>query len=278
MIFCISSLGFRWTCSVDRWVPFEDTFLPRDQNWDLRLLTWNFQVIDSIDPWDQHYATMRLLIFERLFFFECLSCKLTFSSRAGLKPATTRSSSKTSQKHKTGCFKYPKNDLIRMVWNWPQHFGAQNHMFNMEFELPKQWLHDYPHILILKLFSEWFNIDLQKLLRILALKKHDKTPEFWTESKLNLPIQRGWVEKIQEVFVSPLQSLEYDSIPKSLAAQLLGSIRKKKAMEFWGLAWFFWVLDVELNILKMRKHLLIFLRYASDIWGGNPCPCSQIPE
>ena len=54
--------------------------------------------------------------------------------------------------------------ILNMIWSeWsetdPNILSAQNHMFNMEFELPKQWLHDSPHISILKLFSEWFNID-----------------------------------------------------------------------------------------------------------------------
>ena len=62
-----------------------------------------------------------------------------------------------------------------------------------------------------------------------------------SERSQNLTCRSSVVElKIQEVFVSPLQSLEYDSIPKSLAAQLLGSIRRKKAMEFLRFCLIFW--------------------------------------
>lgn len=162
-----------------------------------------------------------------------------------------------------------------MVWNWPQHFErskshVQHGIWTAKTMTP--WLSPYfdPEI-VRRMVQHWF---IKELLRILALKNMKKKSSSDQNKRRSSVVEK----KIQEVFVSPLQSLEYDSIPKSLAAQLLGSIRKKKAMEFWGFVWFFWVSDGGLNILKMWKHLLIFFRYASVFLGGNPCPCSEIPE
>lgn len=161
-----------------------------------------------------------------------------------------------------------------MVWNWPEHFERSKSHVQHGFWTAKtmtSWLSPYfdPEI-VLRMVQHW----LTKTAQDFGIFQHEKKS---SSDQNNLPIQRGWVKNpgsFRESFAK-LGIWQHSEIPCCAASWFE---RKKKAMEFWGLVCFDWVLDVDLNILKMRKHLLIFLRYASDIWGGNPCPCSQIPE
>ena len=165
-----------------------------------------------------------------------------------------------------------------MVWNWPQHFErskshVQHGIWTAKTTSP--WLSPYfdPEKV-----SEWFNIDLTKTAQDFGLKKI-MSKKIQSSSDQNLACRSSVVElKIQEVFVSPLQSLEYDSIPKSLAAQLLGSNEKKRRwhLEVWFV--FFWgVMDVGLNILKMRKHFVDVFEVCFWYMGGKSMPLLPNP-
>lgn len=168
-----------------------------------------------------------------VFFFECLSSKLTRST------AARKNSNPTTQ---VLVPKLPENTklVIQIPKKWPDQNGLKLTPTYWALKITcSTWNLNCQNndSMILLIFWSWncsqngSTLIRKKLLRILAFFNTKKKS---SSDQNNLPIQSGWV-KIQEVFVSPLQSLEYDSIPKSLAAQLLGSNEKKKAMEFGGL-------------------------------------------